>query len=90
MHSMQYNNYYNRIAGLANMGQSQSQYLGNLGQGLASQQTSTLGQLGQANAMTNSATAGAQAGYANAIGSGIGAYLGGTYGGTNRKSGYGG
>lgn len=88
--SQNYNNYYNRIASLANMGQNQSQYLGNLGQGLASQQTSTLGQLGQANAMTNSATAGAQAGYANAIGQGIGAYMGATYGGTNRKSGYGG
>lgn len=88
--SQQYGNYYSRIAGLANMGQNQSQYLGNLGQGLASAQTNTLGQLGQANAMTNSATAGAQAGYANALGQGFGAYMGATYGGTNRKSGYGG
>ncbi|WP_152980885.1 hypothetical protein [Stenotrophomonas koreensis] len=104
--SQNYGNYYGRLANLAQMGQNQSQYMGNLGQNFGNQYANAMGIKGDAKAMAASATAGAQAGYGNALASAAGTYMGmggggGSMGGmnnltgmfqgaTNRKSGYGG
>lgn len=69
-------NYRNSLMGLAQMGQNQSQYLGQLGQGFGNQFGAAMGQKGQANALVAGAGAMTQAGYGNALAAGAGAYLG--------------
>lgn len=69
-------NYTSRLMSLANMGQNQSQYMGQLGQNYGNQFAQTMGIKGQADAARASATAGAQAGYGNALASAAGTYMG--------------
>lgn len=69
-------NYTNRLLGLSQMGQNQSQFLGNLGQNYSGQVANALGIKGQANAQTAAAGPMAQAGYGNALAQGISAWAG--------------
>ncbi|MHC1678439.1 hypothetical protein [Stenotrophomonas maltophilia] len=69
-------NYTNRLLGLSQMGQNQSQFLGNLGQNYSGQVANALGIKGQANAQTAAAGPMAQAGYGNALASAASTYLG--------------
>lgn len=74
-------NYTNRLTGLAQMGQNQSQYLGQLAQNYGNQYGNAMGIKGNANAQIASAGAMTQAGYGSALAAGAGAYLGGMGGG---------
>ena len=69
-------NYRNNLMSLANMGQNQSQYMGQLGQNYGNQFANAMGIKGQADAQRASATAGAQAGYGNALASAASTYMG--------------
>lgn len=69
-------NYRNNLMQLANMGQNQSQYMGQLGQNFGNQFGQAMGIKGQADAQRAAATAGTQAGYGNALASAAGSYLG--------------
>lgn len=69
-------NYTSRLMSLANMGQNQSQYMGQLGQNYGNQFANAMGIKGQADAQRASATAATQAGYGNALASGVGAWMG--------------
>ena len=69
-------NYRNNLMSLANMGQNQSQYMGQLGQNFGNQFGQAMGIKGQADAQRASATAGAQAGYGNALASAASTYMG--------------
>jgi len=74
--SQNLNNYRGNLMQLANMGQNQSQYMGQLGQGFGNQFGQAMGIKGQADAQRASANATAQAGYGNALASGVGAWMG--------------
>jgi hypothetical protein len=74
-------NYTNRLTGLAQMGQNQSQYLGQLGQNYGNQFANAMGQKGQANAQIASAGPMTQAGYGNALASAASTYAGAAGGG---------
>ncbi len=90
--SQNLNNYRSNLMSLANMGQNQSQYMGQLGQNYGNQFSNAMGIKGQADAQRASATAGAQAGYGNALASAAGSWLGaggggfGSFGGTTGGS----
>jgi len=90
--SQNLNSYRGNLMQLANMGQNQSQYMGQLGQNYGNQFANAMGIKGQADAQRASATAGAQAGYGNALASAAGSYLGaggggfGSFGGTTGGS----
>lgn len=74
--SQNLNNYRGGLMSLAGMGQAQSQYMGQLGQGYGNQFANAMGIKGQADAQRASATATAQAGYGNALASAAGTYMG--------------
>ncbi|MNM07001.1 hypothetical protein D3C81_170330 [compost metagenome] len=74
--SQNLNNYRGNLMQLAGMGQNQSQYMGQLGQGFGNQFANAMGVKGQADAQRASATAGAQAGYGNALASAASTYMG--------------
>lgn len=76
-------NYTNRLSDLARMGQSQSQYLGQLGQNYGNQFANAMGIKGNANALVASAGPTTQAGYGNALASAASTYLGASGGGGN-------
>lgn len=76
-------NYTNRLTGLAQMGQGQSQYLGQLGQNYGNQFANAMGIKGNANAQIASAGPMTQAGYGNALASAASTYLGASGGGGN-------
>lgn len=79
--SQQLGNYRNNLMQLANMGQNQSQYLGQLGQNYGNQFGNAMGIKGQANAQVASAGPMTQAGYGNALAAGASAYAGAAGGG---------
>jgi hypothetical protein len=74
-------NYTNRLTGLAQMGQNQSQYLGQLGQNYGNQFANAMGIKGQANAQIAAAGPMTQAGYGNALAAAASTYAGGAGGG---------
>lgn len=74
--SQQLGNYRNNLMGLAQMGQGQSQYLGQLGQNYGNQFANAMGLKGQANAQVASAGPMTQAGYGNALASAASTYMG--------------
>lgn len=69
-------NYRNSLMGLAQMGQNQSQYLGQLGNQWGNQFGNAMGIKGQANAQIAAAGPATQAGYGNALASAASTYLG--------------
>lgn len=69
-------NYRNSLMGLAQMGQNQSQYLGQLGNQYGNQFANAMGIKGQANAQVAAAGPATQAGYGNALASAASTYLG--------------